>query len=247
MRHDYSILNKFGFKIKPVGVKFLLNRLEGIEVIDRNLPLCETLKEAQERRAFCIDEQHMTCMGPVLLGMRDPDPIFASGHVGAKEGIYEEPRANRRIYQAIPRLGKGTVRYVALACLDDLPFEPDVLVIAAELDQAEVILRAASYSTGRPLTSRITPVLSCAWILVYPYVTGELNYTVTGIGYGMKAKKLFPEGRFLISLPFDLIPMVLENLRNMEWVPRLYTLDEAARKQFAEELLTELREEYLRG
>jgi hypothetical protein len=58
----------------------------------------------------------------------------------------------------------------------------------------------------------------CSWLFVYPYISGEANFTVTGLGYGMKIKKLFPEGLLLISVPFDLLPALIDNLNDMQWV-----------------------------
>lgn len=178
---DYSIFHRFSFQYKPVGIKFLLNRLEGIEKLDASIAFCEMFRKAQDRKPFYAAKENFACMERLLLGMMEPEPIFESGQIGEKEKIYQEARANRRIYQYLPKLAKNTVRYVAFSPIDKLTFEPDVLVITADPRQAEILLRALSYSTGKPLTTKITPVLMCAWLFFYPYVTGELNYTITVI------------------------------------------------------------------
>jgi uncharacterized protein (DUF169 family) len=177
----------------------------------------------------------------------EPEPIYKSGQIGAKEKIYQEARANARIYQYVPKLDKDTVRYVAFSPVDKLTFEPDVLIITASPNQAETILRALSYSTGKPLTTKITPVLMCAWVFLYPYTSGEMNYTVTGLGYGMRVQKLLPEGLFLISVPYDLIPMLIDNLHEMEWVLPITTLSEPERKEFSTKVMEEIRREYSNG
>ena len=58
-------------------------------------------------------------------------------------------------------------------------------------------------------------MVACSWIYVYPVVSGELNYYITGLGMGMQALNIFPPGLFLISVPFQLIPTMLENLADM--------------------------------
>jgi hypothetical protein len=118
-------------------------------------------------------------------------------------------------------------------------------VITAKPSDAEILLRALSYSTGKPLTTKITPVLMCAWIFVYPYVSGELNYTVTGIGYGFRIQKLLPEGLFVISVPYDLIPMLIENLQTMDWILPITTLSDEERKKYSARIMEEIRQEYL--
>jgi uncharacterized protein (DUF169 family) len=54
------------------------------------------------------------------------------------------------------------VNYVAFSPLDKLTFDPDVLIITARPAQAEIVLRAMTYSTGELYNSRTTPVMGCA-------------------------------------------------------------------------------------
>ncbi len=218
IKQDLSIFNKFNFERPPVGVKFLATKPKGIKRLDKTLALCEMLREAQEKGPFYVTREDFECVGPLLLGMVEPDPIFESGMVGPMLGIFKEARANKRIYQYIPRMMKGTVNYVAFSPLNKLSFEPDVLVITANPSQAEIILRASSYTTGKMWSGRGTPVMGCAWIFVYPYLSGELNFTVTGLYSGMKTRRALPEGLIVISLPWDLLPGMVENLQDMEWV-----------------------------
>ncbi len=244
---DYSIFNRFNFERKPVGIKFLLNKPDGLELTDKVMPICRMFMEAQNSRPFYASKDNFACVERLLLGMVDPEPTLESGQIGAKEHIYREARANRRIYQYIKKLPKNTVRHVAFSPVDQLTFEPDVLVITAKPSDAEIILRALSYSTGKPLTTKITPVLMCAWIFVYPYVTGELNYTVTGIGYGFRLQKLLPEGLFVISVPYDLIPMLIENLQVMDWVLPITTFSDEERMKYSGKVMEEISQEYLNG
>lgn len=245
MRQDYTVFSKFNFEYQPVGIKFLLNRPEGVEQTDKCLPMCKLFSEAQNSSPFYATKDNFSCVEKLLLGMVDPEPTLASGQIGDKEKIYQEARANRRIYQYIEKIPRGTVRYVAFSGLDNLSYDPDVLVITAKPSDAEILLRALSFSTGKPLTTKITPVLMCAWIFVYPYVTGELNYTVTGVGYGFRIQGILPEGLFVISVPYDLIPMLIDNLQEMEWVLPITTLSEAERKEYSASIMEQIQREYL--
>lgn len=241
---DYSILDKFNFERKPVGVKFLLNKPAGIKKLDKSFAFCEMLAEAQKGSAFYASQENFPCMGPFVLGMVDAEPIFASGQVGARDGLFKEARANRRIYHYIPKLGKGTVRYVSFSPLDKLTFEPDVLIITAQVNQAEILLRALCYSTGKMITTHTTPAMMCAWIYIYPFVSGELNYAISGLGAGMKSRGVLPEGLMIISIPHDLLPMIVENLQEMEWVLPAYTLSEDEKRVYFQKAVDALRQEY---
>jgi len=50
-----------------------------------------------------------------------------------------------------------------------------------------------------------------------------VNYTVTGLGFGMIAKKVFEEGWMILSVPYNWIPTITQNLKEMEWVLPSYT------------------------
>ena len=247
LSRNYSILEQLEFEYNPVAVKFLLNRPQGIQQHNSTAPICRLLKEAQDKSPFYAGKENLACVDTLVLGMEDPDPVTESGQIGEKERIYQEARANARIYGHIQRLPKGTVRYVAFSTLDKLSFSPDLLILTATPSQAEIILRALSYSTGKPVVSKCTPVLMCGWIFSYPYLTGEMNYVVTGIGYGMRNQKLLPEGLFLLSVPYDVIPMLLENLHEMEWVLPITKVSNEERSEYAVKVMGEIRQEYENG
>ncbi len=219
LQTDLSIYNKFNFEKPPVGVKFLFGKPEGIERLDKSLGFCEMLKEAYQRgTAFYFDKDNEDCVGRMPLGMMDVSPVLESGQLGAELDIYQEPRANVRIYQHIPMFERGTVNYVIFSPLDKLTFEPDLLILYAAPSQSEIVLRAMSYSTGAMWEPKGMPVVACAWLYVYPYKSGKVNYMVTGMSYGMKAREVFPEGRILVSIPWDWLTTITHNLQEMKWV-----------------------------
>jgi uncharacterized protein (DUF169 family) len=224
VKDELAIFKKFGFEIPPVGIKFLAAKPAGIKKLDKILDFCEMLAEAQESKVFYVASDNFTC-----------------GMVGPELEVFKEARANKRLYPQVPRIDKGTVNYVAFAPLDKLTFEPDVLIITAEVSQAEIILRASSYSSGRVWLAQGTPVMGCAWMFIYPYVTSRMNFTVSGFGFGMKARRLFPEGMIILSLPWDLLPEITTNLREMKWVPHSYTIGRQAHKAKVRKIAAELK------
>ncbi len=235
---DLSILNKFCFEAQPVGVKFLAGRPGMLERLGEKMALCEMLKRAQEGNAFYADKENHACdAGVYVLGQADAPEPYVSGEFGAGLRIFEEPRSASRLYQYIPRIGKGVVNYVAFSPLDKLSFDPDVLIILAKTSQTEILLRAMSYRTGKPWLSKYSPAIGCAWICVYPYLSGELNYTITGLGHGMKRRRLFPEGQQIVSIPFDILPAILQSLKDMPWVLPAFEPDG---DQFVKGVLVEL-------
>jgi uncharacterized protein (DUF169 family) len=241
IQKELAIFKKFDFKIPPVGVKFLAAKPEGIKKLDKVLDFCEMLVEAQQGLVFYAASDNFTCVGPLLLGMVESEPVFESGMFGPELGIFRDARANKRLYPLVPRLDKGTVHYVAFAPLDKLTFEPDVLVITAEAKQAEIIMRAHSYSAAKVWTARGSTVMACAWMFIYPYLTGEINFYVAGFSFGPTARRLFPEGTIVLSIPWDQLPAIVANLGEMNWVPDSYTIGREAHKAKAKKAADELK------
>ena len=200
-------------------------------------------KEAQTSKPFYVQREDFHCTETITLGMEDPEPMLLSGLVGETDDLYEELRANQKIYRYIPKMLKNTVKTVVFSSIDQLTYDPDVLVITADnIDQARILLRASVYSTGDMWSSKGTPVLACSWLYIYPYLSGEVNYTVTGLSMGMQTLKVLPQGLVLISIPWIKLPMIVNNLKKMNWHPISETITGEEHKKRFETLLTEITE-----
>jgi uncharacterized protein (DUF169 family) len=244
LTQDLSVFKKFNFETQPVGVKFLYRKPEGIEKLDKPMAICEMLKEAQNAEApFYITGDEEDCFGAVTLGMRDTPPFADAGMIGLELGIFKEPRANSRIYNYLPKVHPGLINYVVFAPLDKLTFESDLLIVSATISQAEILFRAIDHLSGGPRESKTTGVFGCAWLFTYPYQTGKINYTITGLAYGAKSKEVFPEGLILFSIPFDWTPILIHNLKEMEWEMPSYKMGVKKFKEFEEKVIGGLVEE----
>jgi uncharacterized protein (DUF169 family) len=221
---DLYIYKKFNFEHPIVGVKYLFEKPEGIQKLDKSLALCEMIKEAWQRESpFYITVENENCVGKLVVGWEDIPPFAESGQLGAEFEIFEEPRANSMLYYKAAKIAKGTVNYIVFSPLDKISFEPDLLFFTCDPGQAEILLRASSYSTGDIWTTKSSLVLNCSWLFAYPYISGNLNFIITGLGFGSKAKQVFTPGLIIIVVPFQLIPTVTNNLKKMKWVVPSYT------------------------
>jgi len=246
---DYSIFDKFNFERKPVGIKFLPYKPEGegVERLQKSLYFCQMFKEAQTSKPFYVQREDFHCTEPLTLGMEEPNPILLSGLVGEMDDLYEELRANQKIYQLVPRMLKGSVKSVVFSSIDQLTFDPDVLIVTTDnMDQARVIFRALVYTTGQTWSSKGTPVLACSWLYVHPYLTGEVNYMVTGISMGMQTLQVLPPGLMLISIPWTKLPMIAENLEKISWTHLSETVVGDEHKKRFEGILKDITEKIQR-
>ena len=239
LQQDLVILEKFNFDIKPVAVSFLIRPPDGVARLEAKMTFCQMIKRAQEGPPFYADSENHACeVGPFILGGQKVPPPFFRGEYGVAQKHFKEPRAMRKVYQIIPKLEKDVVSCVAFSTVDKLSIEPDVIIFVADPDQTQILLRAMSFTTGQPYTSKFTGVMGCAWFFIYPYLTGELNYVPANFSAGMKLLKIFPEGTIVTSIPYQLLPTVLRNLQEMPWVLPLHQADG---EEFRERLRRDLR------
>jgi len=86
---DYSIFDRFNFTRKPVGIKYLPYKPEGIKRAEKSLYFCEMFKEAQTSEPFYVQHEDFHCTEPLTLGMEEPSPILLSGMVGEIDDLYD--------------------------------------------------------------------------------------------------------------------------------------------------------------
>jgi uncharacterized protein (DUF169 family) len=244
VQEELKVFQGLDFSLPPVAVKFTLSKPEGIEKLDKAMALCEMIREAQDRRVpFYATRDNENCVGSIPLGWEDIHPFAEAGLIGQRWGIFEEPRANSRVYIDVPKFSKGVVNYVVFATLDNLTFDPDLLFVLASPSQAEIVLRAMTYSTGELYESKTANVLACAWLFAYPFRSGKVNFITTGLGFGMKGRQVYPEGQVLITIPFNWIPIITRNLQQMQWVLPAYNLGKEKFMQAAIKLHEDLQRE----
>ena len=245
---DYSVFATIGLDYPVVAVKFSAVEPVDLPRLKKKLAFCEMLKEVHEVGGFYASvDDHACKVGPYVLGQIAHDPVAESGRIGPALGVYESAKANQRVYADMFRFPVGSAPYTLFARLDELQFEPDLMILVATPSQAEIVLRAHSYTTGTGWETRGTTVAGCDYLYAYPHLTGKMNMLVSGLHHGMKARHLFPEGLLLLSIPSPLLPMIVSNLRTMAAKNQLdlpqYHWGKDAHERHMRELVQRLAEE----
>ena len=213
-----DLFYRLGCEIQPVAIKYCYSQPDGIDHVDEVLSFCEFAKKAAvEDKAFFTTIEDDNCFGKMVLGMIEKPPLAASGQAGVDFGVFRTQAANARLYHEIDTLVPGAVYFVVFSPLRLCDFEPDILLCVADIAQAGVLMRATSYISGDLWESTSSPVLSCAWLFGRPYVSGKVNYIVSGLGHGMSRRKVYPAGRMVISIPYTKLSEVVEALGQMDW------------------------------
>ncbi|MBN2039303.1 MAG: DUF169 domain-containing protein [Spirochaetes bacterium] len=219
LKQDMSVFNNIGLELEPVGIKYEFFKPEGIDKLDKVLALCEMVKEAQQNsKSFFITRDNEDCAGKCAMGMMEGPEWGDSGEIGEKMEIFQDSRANRHCMTHYKTFKPGTINYAIFSPLSKLTFEPDLIVFVTIPENAEKILRAMSYSTGEMYESKGTPIFQCSWLYTYPVVTQKINYILTDMSFGMRAREVYPPGNVIVSVPWTWIPVIIENLKEMKLV-----------------------------
>ena len=150
-------------------------------------------------------------------GVATEPPVTASGQAGYDFGCYKSPAGCQQLYQKLPVLEPHTIRFVEFCPALDCDFDPDLVICVADPRQGDILMRATSYISGDLWESKASSVLACSWLYGYPYESGKVNYIITGLGHGMKRRKVYPAGRMLSSIPYQKLNEVIQALDEMDW------------------------------
>jgi uncharacterized protein (DUF169 family) len=223
---------KLNLTIPAVAIQYLPVKPENTEYCEKKLAFCQFVREAQKTGSkFYISKENDACYGKMVLGMIPKPPVTASGQAGLDFGIYKTRSACMKLYQKLPVLVPGAVNYVVFAPLSICDFNPDLIVIFADIEKAEIIMRATTYISGDFWESISTPVLSCCWMYAYPLISGKVNHITTGFYHGLRRRKTIKAGLRMISIPFNKIDEVVASLDEMDWTTIAFREDEESKME----------------
>ncbi|NLT39190.1 MAG: DUF169 domain-containing protein [Clostridiales bacterium] len=215
---DKELLSKLDLDYPAVAIKYCFSLPENAEPIGKTLSFCQFIKEAQDTgRKFYITKDDDNCFGKMVLGMTEKTPFAASGQAGYDFGVYRTQAPNARLYNMIPTLVRGSVNYVLFSPVSVCDFDPDLIVAVAKTSKADIIMRATSYISGDLWESKSSAVLSCAWMYVHTYLSGKVNFIITGMHHGLKRRKIYPEGLHIIAIPYQKFCEFFTSLAEMDW------------------------------
>ena len=227
-----SLFKKIGMEYEPVAIKFCFSEPTNIKRISKTLSLCEFAKEAQRSgQQFYISKDNEDCVGKNILGM-SPIPAFgASGAAGVDFGVFRTQGANARLYHSLTVLHPGSCNYVIFSPLSLCSFDPDLLYCVADIEQGDLLMRASSYISGDLWESKSSCVIACNWMFTYPYISGKVNYLISGLEHGMARRKVYPHGRMLITIPYQKLDEITLALEQMDWKLIATREDEESKKE----------------
>ncbi len=227
---DKELIRKLDLQYPAVAIKMHLEKPAVPHYDGPKCAFCQFVKYTQDTgKHFYVEADDDECYGKLAMGMISKPPVTASGQAGYDFGCYQTPMGCRQLYQKMPILEPGTIKYVEYCPLTECDFDPDLLFFVADLPQADIIMRATSWVSGDLWESKSSPVVSCSWMYAYPIISGKPNHITTGFYHGLKRRKAYPAGLRMIAVPYQKIPEFFYALGNMDWTLIAFRDDEESK------------------
>jgi len=229
-----ELIDKLQLQYPAVAVKMCFEKPNAPHYDGPSCAFCQFVKYAQDTgNSFYTTLDDDQCYGKLAMGMISKPPVTASGLAGYDFGCFQSPMANRLLYQNLPILEPGTIRYIQFAPVSTCDFDPDLLFFVADLPQADILMRATSWVSGDFWESKSSPVMSCAWMYAYPIISGKCNHITTGYYHGLKRRNAYPAGLRMIVVPFQKLPEFFYALEHMDWTLIAFRDDPESKAELA--------------
>ena len=144
---DFSLLDRFDFEYKLVGIKYTLKKPDNINPLNKELAICEMFKKAQTSEPFYATKEASQCREYVVEYEEFPTLMY-SGQLCPHFSMFKNALANRKVYDYIRLLPKDSAKYIIHASYDKMTFDPDLMIFTTNIRQAEILMRASTFASG---------------------------------------------------------------------------------------------------
>jgi uncharacterized protein (DUF169 family) len=177
-----KIKDKLGLEKSPVAVKLVLNEddiPEGIPKIENKVRHCEMIQKASQGDIFYATAEEQACKGGAgALGLMEPPEKVNSGEMYYSLGRFSSLGSAKRTVDAIPKI-EPIMKAIVYSPLEKAPFDPDVVVIICNPQQAMQLAQAMVYTLGGRFEADFAGIQSiCGDAVAGPYTTKRPNITL---------------------------------------------------------------------
>jgi uncharacterized protein (DUF169 family) len=201
-----------GLESPPIAISFSTEPPEGMEQLKGRIRFCQMLDKVRlEGVSFYTNTENHGCDGGAYsCGLIQPNERLKTGEFLAKDlGLFGTTRAARRFISSNPKIEPGTVKVVTFSPLEKTTFEPDVVVLICTAKQGMEVAEAVAYESGKHTWGLTGPPI-CSAVVAYPFLTGEVVYSLGDVG-ARRSMKVKDEDIF-VGIPAELLPDIVENL-----------------------------------
>ncbi len=202
---------------EPVAIKWSVRVPKNIQKEEGKSRFCTKLDKAANGEIFYSTAEEEECMGGVRYsGMKDRKELpknMQSGAFLVPAGVYKSIPAVQRSWQNNIPIEAGIFDAVIFSPLTKTDFDPDLVFVVCNSEQAMMILHANAYDSGsHGLGADSGPI--CSSMASIPYLTGKVTYGFGDIG-SRNNMNLKPED-VMVTIPAGDLERILANLSEMK-------------------------------
>ena len=171
-----------GLSKSPVSIKFVLREEDipkGIEKINENIRHCEMVQRAAQGETFNATSEEQMCKGgAAAIGLMEAPEKIKTGEFYQSLGRFSSLGSAKRTMEEIPKIDP-MMKAIIYAPLEDIKFDPDVIVIICKPAQAMKLSQAMVYTRGGRLEVSFSGIQSvCADAVAGPFTKNTPNITL---------------------------------------------------------------------
>ncbi len=207
---------------RAVALKFIENESDVPETAFRplrdkkkHIALCQAFSLARRQgKTVYMQKQDHWCWNPlVTYGMVECErgtPAF--DEISKFMGIPDKEKADDFV-EAFPKLPYNKYAGTLVAPLDTADFEPDVILIYCSNSQLRFMLMGVTAQTGGMLDTSLTPLDSCVYSVIPPFLEGKYRVTLPDPGEFERA--LTDENEIIFTIPYQKIDEFFSGMQHM--------------------------------
>ncbi len=202
---------------EPVAIKWSIREPENIQKEENKSRFCTKLDKAANGEIFYSTVAEEECMGGMRYsGMKDRKELpknMQSGAFLVPAGVYKSIPAVQRSWQSNIPIESGIFDAIIFSPISKADFDPDLIFIICNSQQAMMILHANAYDSGsHGLGADSGPI--CSSMASIPYLTGKVTYGFGDIG-SRNNMNLKPED-VMVTIPAGDLKRIIDNLIEMK-------------------------------
>lgn len=177
-----ELKEKLGLDKSPVAIKFVLREEdipEGIKKIDENIRHCEMVRRAAQGETFYATSKEQMCKGGAsAIGLMETPEKIKTGEFYQSLGRFSSLGSAKRTMESIPKIDP-MMKAIIYAPLEDIKFDPDVIVVISNPAQAMKLAQAMVYTRGGRVEASFSGIQSvCADAVAGPFINNTANFTL---------------------------------------------------------------------
>lgn len=203
-------------KREPVAIKWSVREPRNIPKEDSKSRFCTKLDKAMQGEVFYATAEEEECMGGLRYsGLKNPEEFpknMRSGSFLVPAGVYKSIPAVQRSWSNNIAVEPDIFQAIMFAPVVKAEFEPDIVFLVCNSEQAMLILHANAYDSGsHGLGADSGPI--CSSMAAAPYLTGKVTYGFGDIG-SRRNMDVKPD-EVMVSIPTTDLERIVTNLEEM--------------------------------